>query len=101
MLPPPWDTVLCSRIWGTVWQADGRLGQNIYKDTSSCRTRGQTWKRTSVPLISRSYLAFPLPDNAQPLLGACLCDTGWRGVGRERKYMVSNSKELAVWPEKP
>lgn len=71
LLLPPWDPVLCSRIWGTVWQADGRRGQNMYKDTVLV---GQVVKHGNghLPhlLISRSYFAFPFPDDAHPLVGA-------------------------------
>lgn len=44
LLLPPWETVLCSRTRGLGWQTEDCLGQNMYKDTSSCRTSGQMWK---------------------------------------------------------
>lgn len=54
----PWETVPCSRIWGTGWQVANCLGQNMYKDDSSCSTTGQTGKQTSVLLIYFPFLLF-------------------------------------------
>lgn len=93
LLLPPWEPVLCSRIWGLVWQAEDCLGQDMYKDISSCRTSGQSWKWTSVPI---SYFAFftlacLFLAVQEPQLGAWLCDSCWReSEGGEN-----------TWPEPP
>ena len=86
------DTMLGYRTQGIIWQSHNCLGQNLYKNNSSCRTSGQMWKQTSVPcMYFILLLCFPSPGNATAPAG---CLAPWRLLKEYRKEEKTHGLNL-------